>query len=166
MDYYVISGKENTKKEMEVREVIIKLRCDSTILRGFINIHGNDKGKFRRTSDFLNNSTKFVIVFDAINDGVTSEALMINTQDIAWVSDYHGQKGDKIPERNQNVRQRKISKQNELSQSQTASNTTIEQQSSVEEKDHLIEDIRNNQKMMPKIEKKELPFGIGKKPER
>jgi hypothetical protein len=165
MNYYVISGTENIKKEMEVREVIIKLRCDGTILRGFINIHGSDKGKFRRTSDFLNNSTKFIIVFDAINDGISSEALIINIQDISWVSDYHEQKGAKIPNRNNMSRQREIVRRDESSQAKPISQTVIEQQL-VEENDRLTEDRKNDQKDMPKIEKKELPFGIGKKPER
>jgi hypothetical protein len=164
MNYYVISGNENVKKEMEVREVIIKLRCDGTILRGFINIHGSDKGKFRRTSDFLNNSTKFIIVFDAINDGITSEALMINIQDISWVSDYHEQKGVKIPNRINMPRQREVVKRDESSQAKPVSQAVLEPPT-VEEKDRLTEDRKNDQKEMPKIQKKELPFGIGKKPE-
>ena len=72
-------------RRIEARKVIIKL-VDGSMIYGKINIYHGEETVQRVSDIFTKVSDPFIVVFDAIAEGTSGRALIINKRNIAWVS--------------------------------------------------------------------------------
>ena len=72
-------------RRMDSRKVTIKL-VDGSLVQGKINLH-NDEVEIERVSDFFTKLTNpFIVVFDATAEGKSGRVLILNKNNVAWVS--------------------------------------------------------------------------------
>jgi hypothetical protein len=72
-------------RRMDARKVTIKM-VDGSLVQGMINVLNAGEGDQRVSDIFTKNSDPFIVVFDATAEGKSGRVLVINKQNIAWVS--------------------------------------------------------------------------------
>jgi hypothetical protein len=72
-------------RRIDARNVTIKL-VDGSLVQGKVNLY-HDEAAINRVSDiFTKLSDPFVVVFEATAEGKSGRVLIMNKQNIAWVS--------------------------------------------------------------------------------
>jgi hypothetical protein len=72
-------------RRMDARKVTLKL-VDGSLVQGKINLH-NDEMEIDRVSDFFTKLINpFFVVFDATAEGKSGRVLILNKNNVAWVS--------------------------------------------------------------------------------
>ncbi len=85
------AGENPPQSRMEVRQAIFKL-ADGSLVRGKINLlaephHESEERFYNRISDlFTRGKNPFIVVFDAVVEGVPGQVLVINKKKVIWVS--------------------------------------------------------------------------------
>ncbi len=72
-------------RKIDARKVTIKL-MDGSLVRGKINLH-HDEHMIQRVSEIFTEIDKpFVVVFEATFEGKADRVMVVNKQNILWVS--------------------------------------------------------------------------------
>ncbi|MFZ5448697.1 MAG: hypothetical protein ACOZFS_08705 [Thermodesulfobacteriota bacterium] len=72
-------------KKINARKVTIKL-VDGSLVQGKINLHRSDMEIGRVSDLFTKIDDPFIVVFDATAEGKSGRVLILNKQNVIWVS--------------------------------------------------------------------------------